>query len=219
MSDRSLVENPSAFRPPSDVIGEITAANQKLPYIPYQEFAQADGLFSTDNFEGQGTQGIPSDLIVGGQSLTSWADVDHFIQSDPARFQDIYDSIRANGFDPHQPVNLFEWGGLYFVHSGQRRTMIAKTLGIDQIPARVIHVQPTIVNLPDSLWYQKMVDRQQQGLWDGTLSLKLGQEGEYQDGQAQVNQSEGVWVFANHMEEVKDIYQRLGASGQPTSVI
>ena len=112
------------------------------------------------------------------------------------------------------PLNLHDYGGLFAVVDGQARVMAAKALGIETLPARVAQNYPTAISINSDFWYRTIQQRQKDGLWQGSLSFELDTDLKFLRGEAQVYSYEGYWVFAEHMEEVKKVYQTVGASGQ-----
>jgi hypothetical protein len=62
--------------------------------------------------------------------------------------------------------------------------------------------------------YQRMVDRKELGLWDGSINVSFDNQGKFTNGYVQVQKYEGVWVFAENMDKVKQAYQSVGVSGQ-----
>ena len=165
---------------------------------------------------------VPVAKIISAHHIENWGKVqDH-------RRTDEYVAKMANALltgklNLHAlPPVLKEHGGAYAVTSdGITRCALAKLLGMEFIPADVDHILSPFnchAGTPDR--YKTLLDRWQQGLWQGTMTTyhtrsRIPFFRRFIRAIGDVSEHEGVWVFAKNAEQVKQIYHAVGASGKP----
>lgn len=196
---------------------ELCLPNRDLPYFSIDMFKNAGCLYEHGGDHGLApVSSISVDKIIIGSSLNHWGDVGSF--KEPDSLNSLWRTVELmkskSSYPSHYALNIQDWGGIYRVVDGQRRVMAAKALGIQALPARVLRVYPTVLTLPSEASYQDMLRRQAKDQWQGNLSFKLDGSGSYNSGEAQVQNSEGIWIFSQNPDKIKKIYQDVGASGQ-----
>ena len=197
------------------VMRDVCGQGETLPYFGIDEFKYAGNIYSSDDFGVLETEMVPTRLVVVGSSIRNWGDVGEF--RDPSGFDRLwktFQSMKEEGFKKGDPLWLYEMGGVYMINGGQRRTMSAKALEIEQVPAKVIHQYPTEMRLPSGKYWDRFMKMKAEGRWQGTEQFELDGDGNYRNGSAQVQRHEGVWIFAQNPEKVKGVYKAVGASGQ-----
>lgn len=203
------------FHPDLSELLTLCQRNQNLPHFTHTEFNLVTSKPGNEVFGLEPVCQVATADIVGSSTLTNWADVASLSTDvDPAnRTLEVFQKfLRYQSLSAHSAINLYDFGGKFIISDGQRRVLVAKALGIESLPARVIKVEPTGVILPNESLYNEFRDRKESGLWDGQLNISLGSTGEYQKGSATITTATGIWVFARNMELVKSAY--IVPSGQ-----
>lgn len=199
------------FHPDLNELLVLSQRNQGLPHFTRTEFNLVTSKQGGEVFGLMPICQVSTADIVGSSTLSNWADVATLSTDiDPAnRTLETFQKFLSHKFlPPSSAINLYDFGGKFVVSDGQRRVLVAKAFDIENLPARVIRVEPTGVKLPTESLYHTFMSRKEAGLWQGELSFSLDSDGNYTDGRATINSAEGIWVFAKNMELVKSAYLR-----------
>jgi hypothetical protein len=165
---------------------------------------------------------VPVEKIISAPHVENWGRVKDHRRTDEyiAKMAHAMATGRLD-LDALPPV-LQEHGGAYYVTSdGITRCALAKLLGMEYIPADVTYIQSPLNcagGSPDE--YKTLLDRRQQGLWRGTMTTyhtrsRIPFFRRFISAVGDVTSYEGVWVFAKHVQQAKEVYRKVGASGKP----
>jgi hypothetical protein len=165
---------------------------------------------------------VPAAKIISAHNIENWGKVKDYRRTDEY-VAAMANAIVTGKLDLHAlPPVLKEHGGAYAVTSdGITRCALAKLLGMEFIPADVDHIISPFnceAGTPDK--YKILRNRRQQGLWQGTMTTyhtrsRIPFFRRFIRAIGDVLEYEGVWVFAKNVEQVKQIYHTVGASGKP----
>jgi len=212
---------------PLDALGGITERdlliNTELPHIRVDDLKPfwVRGIYEPeDPWSIQAVEKVPVRQIVASSVLGNWGDVQGLNRE---KLERIVGGLRSGELSPEkEPVTLFEYGGIYGIYDGQKRMMAAKLLGVESWPARVQRIMPTTLEFSKytAVYHDIMGGRMKDGLWEGRLEeIKLDDEGNLVSSRWLVERYDGLWAFAKNMEQARDVYERLDASGQALSLI
>ena len=165
---------------------------------------------------------IPVVKIISAHHIENWGKVKDYRRTD-AYVAAMANAMATGKLDLHAlPPVLKEHGGAYAVTSdGITRCALAKLLGMEFIPADVDHIISPFnceAGTPDG--YKILFKRWQQGLWRGTMITyhtrsRIPFFRRFIRAIGDVLEYEEVWAFAKNVQQVKQIYQAVGASGKP----
>jgi hypothetical protein len=168
-------------------------------------------------------EAVPTQKIVSALNTSGWTEEltnrgPHYI---PAMIQAIQNTENGTlvagqkGLDLNEkPVEVVNWGGLYIVmQDGRHRTLAAKLIGKEEVPAIVsTPITPPTLLLDTPADYAEFEARRQLGLWEGDITIS--ENGERSYARAQVTAMDGAWVLAKDIAKAKQMYEAIGADGQ-----
>lgn len=203
---------------------------RELPYIAPGDLQPewVDGIYAPENAWEAEVEEIDVRKIVAGSVLKDWGDVDKVDPEKLANIKKEMESYYRDGVTEASkmkgyPLVVRDYGGVYMVLDGQKRTMVAKEMGLQTIRARVQKFEPTRLVFGESAersWRPVIEGRRSQGLWSGDqIETSLDDKGDQIKSVFSMNGYNGLWVFSKDMTEARQIYNRVGASGKADEVV
>lgn len=154
-------------------------------------------------------ENVYAQQVISSLGMYGWNDI--YLHLPSSHIDQLKEDISQKPFTaflskPLVLIDIDHWGSYIDCGLGTR-VAVAKSMGIEKLPAFVLRTEISGVVASTQEQFEELAQRKAEKLWSGSLK-KVEEEGIY--GRGRVKWYRAPWVFSKNVKIAREIYLRIG---------